>query len=132
LRELSCCNHGHHQGQMRHFPQESDRSNPVPRMGSLICSQLPSKTTWVLDSGYRRFWVRFYATETNRDLHRSSQRWKIDNHTSHVAFLQYCVGTCKNNTSPKITFAYNSGCEHFRELQLCQKLRYLSIILGEK
>lgn len=105
------------------------------QIGPILCRawadlsvvSFPVKRHELPDSGYRttRFWVRFYATETNRDLHRSSQRWKIDNHTSHVVFLQYCVGTCKNNTSPKITFAYNSGCENFRELQLCQKLKIL-------
>jgi hypothetical protein len=51
------------------------------------------------------------TTETHSYLNISLQQWqKTHNHMSHSVFLQYYVGTSKNNTSPKITLAYNSGC----------------------
>jgi hypothetical protein len=49
LRELSCCYHGNHSVQMYSFPQESHQPKPLLRMGSLIYSMFPRKTTRVLD-----------------------------------------------------------------------------------
>jgi hypothetical protein len=67
-------------------------------------------------------------TENHGDLNRSPLQWKkVTYHMSHAVFLQYCESTCINNTSPKITLAYNSTCKRclyncncIKELDTCQ------------
>jgi hypothetical protein len=117
LRELNYCYHGSHQGQMHRFPQEPHRSKPVLRARNLItfCFSAKRHESWVhvilvlgtgLGSDHKG------TTETHIYLNRSPQeRKKAHNVMSHAMFLQYYVGTCINNTSPKITLACNSRCK---------------------
>lgn len=49
FRQLGYCYHGHHQGEMHRSPQESHRSKPSLRVGSLSCNMIPYKAAWVLD-----------------------------------------------------------------------------------
>jgi hypothetical protein len=57
----------------------------------------------------------FYSKETaeiHSNLNCSTQQLKRHTiHISHAVFLQYYVGTCKNNTNPKIILDYKSGCK---------------------
>jgi hypothetical protein len=48
-RELSYCYHGNYMGKMHCSPQEPHRFKPLLRVGILIYSLFPSKTTRILD-----------------------------------------------------------------------------------
>jgi hypothetical protein len=39
---------------------------------------------------------------------------------SHAVFLQYYVGTCKNNTSPKITSAFTLDAKDVSKLRITE------------
>jgi hypothetical protein len=50
---------------------------------------------------------------------------------THALFLQYFVGTCKNNTSVAVTLPYKFICKKVIELRLYQKLDTCQIFMSE-
>jgi hypothetical protein len=107
LKYLSCCYHGSHNGEMRHFSQQSHQSKPLLRWCISNQSLFPGKTTRVLDSCYIAAEVTRLATikkpfETTSTLIGLPQQWKkTHNYVSHALFLQECVGPCRNNTNKR-------------------------------
>jgi hypothetical protein len=120
LRELSYC-YGSHQGQIYCFPQESHQSKRLLQIASLVYGLFPGNDMshgLILITEWNQAPHHKETTETHSDLNRSPKQWKkTHNHLSHPLFLQFHVGTCKNNMSPKILGWTESSCV-FEEMAL--------------
>jgi hypothetical protein len=132
LRELSFGCHGNHQCIISHLNHISPSLYCAWASLYIICFPAKRHESWTHVIFILGFSFGFDHKETTESQATQTGHPSSDKRHITTWVIQYYVGTCKNNTSPKITLAYNSRritrqwTVTFKKLDTCQ------LFLGKK